>query len=102
MDTTVDIDDGEVIPGVEDHPTAGVVDIVTLQAVSLPEGIVSVGIVQLAEALLPLPGGDAVADELAGDVEKGADQYSRLLSKMPLGVTDAPSSPHGAQTVTAA
>jgi hypothetical protein len=67
VDATVDVDDGAILLRVKDHPTAGVVDIVTLQAVSLPEGIVSVGIVQLAGAVLPLFGGDAVADELAGE-----------------------------------
>lgn len=66
MDATVDVDDGAILSGVEDHPTARVVDVVATQAVGIPKGIVAVGIIRLAEAILPLPDGDAVADDPAG------------------------------------
>ena len=81
MDAAVDVDDGAILLGVQDHPTARVVDVVAMQAVGIPEGIVTVRIVQLAGSILPLLGGDAVADDLAGDVEKGADQQAVSFQK---------------------
>ena len=60
------------------------------------------GIVRLAEAVLPLPDGNAVADELTGNLEKGTDQHNRLLSEMPLNIADALPSPYRPQTVAAA
>jgi hypothetical protein len=53
VDATVDVDDGAILSGVEDHPTARVVDVVATQAVGIPKGIVAVGISSLPKRFSP-------------------------------------------------